>query len=88
MDLSLQDVFDRARASGAWLTPAEADLVFAAAVRVASENGAPPVPGRILLAPDGHLSVSQVDPPERRAYLAPELLAADPPRRTEPRVQV
>ena len=89
MELSLQQIFDRARATQEWLPAAEAELSFTAAVRLAAEQGAPLRPARMLLSEAGVLTLSPRDPGEDRAgYLAPELLTADPPRRTEGRVQV
>ena len=89
MELSLQQIFDRACATQEWLPAAEAELIFTAAVRLAAEHGAPLRPARMLLTEAGVLTLAARDPGEDRAgYLAPELLAADPPRRTEGRVQV
>jgi tetratricopeptide (TPR) repeat protein len=87
--LSLQQLIDRARAAGQQLPAEEAGLLFAAAVRLAAEQGAPLRPSRLLLLMSGAVALASRDEGEDRpGYLAPELAAADPPRRTEGRVQV
>ncbi len=87
--LSLQQLIDRARSAGQQLPAEEAGLLFAAAVRLGAEQGAPLRPARLLLLASGALALASRDEvDDRPGYLAPELSSAEPPRRTEGRVQV
>jgi len=87
MDISLREIFDRARAAQEWVPPAEADLLFAAALRKAVEQGAPLSPARIILREGGFLELIMQDTgPEPEDYRAPELAIGDlqrPDARTE-----
>jgi tetratricopeptide (TPR) repeat protein len=87
--LSLAQLFERVRAAGERLSEEEAGLLFAAAVRLGSEQGAALHPARLLLLAGGALEVaSREEGWDHPGYLAPELAQPDPPRRTEGRVQV
>ena len=90
--INLHDILDKCRSSGLKLAPGEASVLFAAAVRLAATSGST-VRSRLLEIDElGGLHLLPFDETERResepSYLAPELLGSDPPRRSEPRVQV
>ncbi|TMA28454.1 MAG: hypothetical protein E6J78_05860, partial [Deltaproteobacteria bacterium] len=88
---NVYEILERARASGQRLSEKEAAVLFAAAIRLAANQGAT-VRGRLVeLDDNGGLHLAPFDdeaPEEEPGYLAPELLAADAPRKSEPRVQV
>ena len=87
--ISLQTLLERARLARVKLPPLEASALFAAAMRLAVEQGIAPRPCQLLLDDKGTLSLARDETgPAAPGYLAPELSADDPPRRTEPRVQV
>jgi tetratricopeptide (TPR) repeat protein len=73
------------------LSAHEAAVLYAAAVRLASAQGAT-LRGRLVqIDESGGLHLAPFDdqaPEEEPGYLAPELLGADAPRKGEPRVQV
>ena len=75
--LSLQQLIDRARSAGQQLPAEEAGLLFAAAVRLGAEQGAPLRPARLLLLASGALALASRDEvDDRPGYLAPELSSA------------
>jgi tetratricopeptide (TPR) repeat protein len=88
---TLREILDKARAAKQRLPPNEAAVVFAAVVRLASAQKAS-VRARLVQIDDaGGLRLAPLD--ERIAetdggYEAPELLAANGPRKNDPRVQV
>src|SRR5207302_8338748 len=88
---NVYEILERARASGQRLSEKEAAVLFAAAIRLAANQGAT-VRGRLVELDDNaglHLAPFDDEAPEEEpGYLAPELLAADAPRKSEPRVQV
>jgi tetratricopeptide (TPR) repeat protein len=90
--INLHDILDKSRSSGQKLAPGEASVLFAAAVRLAATQGSTLRSRLLELDELGGLHLLPFDETERResepSYLAPELLGADPPRRSEPRVQV
>jgi tetratricopeptide (TPR) repeat protein len=90
--INLHDILDKSRSSGQKLAPGEASVLFAAAVRLAATSGST-LRSRLLEIDElGGLHLLPFDETERResepSYLAPELLGSEPPRRSEPRVQV
>src|SRR5207302_4580681 len=88
---NVYEILERARASGQRLSEKEAAVLFAAAIRLAANQGAT-VRGRLVeLDDNAGLHLAPFDDhaaEEEPGYLAPELLAADAPRKSEPRVQV
>jgi tetratricopeptide (TPR) repeat protein len=88
MDLSLQEIFERARAAQEWVPPMEADLLFAAALKKAVELGVPLSPAKVMLREGGFLELVMKDTgPEPEQYRAPEA-GLDDPRRLDPRALV
>src|SRR5450432_1701350 len=90
--INLHDILDKSRSSGLKLAAGEAAVLFAAAVRLAATQGST-LRSRLLEIDElGGLHLLPFDETERResepSYLAPELLGMEPPRRSEPRVQV
>ena len=85
------EILEKARAAGHRLPYNEAAVLFAAAIRLAAAHGST-LRGRLVQIDEaGGLHVEAFDehaPEAEPGYLAPELLAADAPPRTEPRVQV
>jgi tetratricopeptide (TPR) repeat protein len=90
--INLHDILDKSRSSGQKLAPGEASVLFAAAVRLAATQGSTLRSRLLELDELGGLHLLPFDETERResepSYLAPELLGSEPPRRSEPRVQV
>ena len=89
--MTVHDILERARVSGQRLSPADAGLLFAAAMRLAAAQGATLRSRLVQLDEQGTLHLLPFDdqlPELEPGYLAPELLAADAPRKSEPRVQV
>ncbi len=89
--MTVHDILERARASGQRLSATEAGALFSAAVRLASAQGATLRSRLVQLDDQGSLHLLPFDdqlPELEMGYLAPELLAADAPRKSEPRVQV
>lgn len=88
---NVQEILEKARSSGQRLSAHEAAVLYAAAVRLASAQGAT-LRGRLVqIDESGGLHLAPFDdqaPEEEPGYLAPELLGADAPRKGEPRVQV
>ncbi len=88
---NVYDILEKSFATGARLPPNEAAVLFAAAVRQAAAQGAT-LRARLLQIDDsGVLLLAPFDdqaPESEPGYLAPELHAADAPRKSEPRVQV
>jgi tetratricopeptide (TPR) repeat protein len=88
MDLSLKEIFERARAAQEWVPPMEADLLYAAALRRAVELGVPLSPAKVMLREGGVLEmVLHNTGPEPEEYRAPEAAEGDP-RRLDPRALV
>ncbi|MGZ6142199.1 MAG: hypothetical protein ACXWLM_02620 [Myxococcales bacterium] len=88
---NVHEILEKVRAAQQRLPPNEAAVLFAAAVRLAAAQGAT-LRSRLLQIDDsGGLHLAQFDdqaPETEPGYLAPELLGADAPRKSEPRVQV
>ena len=89
--MNVHEILEKARAAGHRLPYNEAAVLFAAAIRLAAAHGST-LRGRLVQIDEaGGLHVEAFDehaPEAEPGYLAPELLAADAPPRTEPRVQV
>jgi len=89
--MNVHEILEKARAAGHRLPYNEAAVLFAAAVRLAAAHGST-LRGRLVQIDEaGGLHVEAFDehaPEAEPGYLAPELLAADAPPRTDPRVQV
>jgi len=89
--MNLHEILEKARAAGHRLPYNEAAVLFAAAVRLAAAHGST-LRGRLVQIDEaGGLHVEGFDehaPEAEPGYLAPELLAADAPPRTDARVQV
>jgi tetratricopeptide (TPR) repeat protein len=78
-----------ARAAGEKLPGAEASALFAAAMRLAVDQGHAPRPEELRIDDAGVLTLVRGEASSLpSAYLAPELSGDDPPRSSEPRVQV
>src|ERR1700682_1316313 len=89
--ISVHDILERSRASGQPLPAREATLLFAAAMRLAAPQGATLRSRLVGIDEQGALHLAPFDdrqPELEPGYLAPELLSADAPRKSEPRVQV
>jgi tetratricopeptide (TPR) repeat protein len=88
---NVHDILEKVRAAGQRLPPNEAAVLFAAVVRLAAAQGAT-LRGRLVQIDEAgalHLAAFDDQAPETEpGYLAPELLAKDAPRKSEPRVQV
>jgi tetratricopeptide (TPR) repeat protein len=84
-----EQILSSARAAGEKLPGAEASALFAAAMRLAVDQGYAPRPEELHIDDAGLLTLARDEagslPP---AYLAPEMSGNDPPRGSEPRVQV
>jgi tetratricopeptide (TPR) repeat protein len=89
--MNVHEILEKARAAGHRLPYNEAAVLFAAAVRLAAAHGST-LRGRLVQIDEaGGLHVEAFDehaPEAEPGYLAPELLAADAPPRTDARVQV
>jgi tetratricopeptide (TPR) repeat protein len=78
-----------ARAAGEKLPGVEASTLFAAAMRLAVDQGHAPRPEELHIDDAGVLTLVREEAGSLpAAYLAPEMSGDDPPRRSEPRVQV
>ena len=89
--VTVHDILERARATGQRLSTTEAGVLLSAAVRLASAQGATLRSRLVQLDEQGSLHLLPFDdqhPELETGYLAPELLGADAPRKSEPRVQV
>jgi tetratricopeptide (TPR) repeat protein len=89
--INVHDVLEKARTSGQELSPSEAAVLFAAAVRLAAARSLT-LRSRLLEIDEGgglHLSAFDEHKGEAEpAYLAPELRGPEAPPHNEPRVQV
>jgi len=89
--MNVHEILEKARAAGHRLPYNEAAVLFAAAIRLAAAHGST-LRGRLVQIDEaGGLHVEAFDehaPEAEPGYLAPELLAADAPPRTDSRVQV
>ncbi len=89
--MNVHEILEKARAAGHRLPYNEGAVLFAAAVRLAAAHTST-LRGRLVQIDEaGGLHVEAFDehaPEAEPGYLAPELLAADAPARTDPRVQV
>jgi tetratricopeptide (TPR) repeat protein len=89
--ISAYEILEKSRAAGHRLPYNEAAVLFAGAVRLAAANDST-VRGRLVRIDDaGGLHVEAFDeqaPEAEPAYLAPELLSADAPDKSDPKVQV
>lgn len=88
---NVHEILEKVRAAHQRLPANEAAVLFAAAVRLAAAQGAT-LRGRLVQIDDsGGLHLAPFDdaaPETEPGYLAPELLGAEAPRKSEPRVQV
>ncbi len=82
MDLSLRQIFDRARAAQEWVPPSEAELLFAVALRLAVEQATPLAASRIILHEGGVLELTvdehAEDPADERTLVLGEGEGARP----------
>jgi tetratricopeptide (TPR) repeat protein len=89
--ITVHEILEKARASGHRLPYNEAAVLYAAAVRLADAQGAT-LRGRLVQIDDAgglHVDGYDEDAPEAEpGYMAPELLAAEAPPKSDPRVQV
>src|SRR3954468_12874998 len=88
---NLHEILEKARAAGHPLAYNEAAVLFAAVMRLAAGQNATLRARLVQIDEPGGLHVAPFDdrgPESEPGYEAPELLAKDPPRRNEPRVQV
>ena len=88
---NLHDILEKARSSGQRLSASEAAVLYAAIVRAAAAQGATLRARLAQIDESGALHLAPFDdqaPEGEPGYLAPELLAKDAPRKSEPRVQV
>jgi tetratricopeptide (TPR) repeat protein len=89
--ITLHEILEKARASGHRLPYNEAAVLYAAAVRLADAQDET-LRGRLVQIDDAgglHVGGFDEDAPEAEpGYMAPELLAADAPPKSDPRVQV
>ena len=88
---NVYEILEKVRTARQRLPPNEAAVLFAAAVRLAAAQGATLRARLVQLDDSGGLHLAAFDdqaPEPEPGYLAPELLAADAPRKSEPRVQV
>jgi len=89
--ITVHEILEKARASGHRLPYNEAAVLYAAAVRLADAQDAT-LRGRLVQIDDAgglHVGGFDEDAPEAEpGYMAPELLAADAPPKSDPRVQV
>ena len=89
--ITAREILDKARASGHRLPYNEAAVLFAAAVRLAAANDSTVRGWLVLIDEAGGLHVGVFDehaPEAEPAYLAPELMTADAPDKSDPKVQV
>ena len=87
----LHDVLARARAAQQKLPPADAAWLFAAVMRLAASQAATLRSRLVQIEVGGTLTLLPFDaaaPDDEPGYFAPELLEAEAPGKTEPRVQV
>jgi hypothetical protein len=89
--ITARDILEKARASGHRLPYNEAAVLFAAAVRLAAAQDATIRGWLVLIDEAGGLHVGVFDehaPEAEPAFLAPELMTADAPDKSDPKVQV
>jgi tetratricopeptide (TPR) repeat protein len=89
--ITAREILDKARASGHRLPYNEAAVLFAAAVRLAAVNDSTLRGWLVLIDEAGglHVGVFEENAPEAEpAFLAPELMTADAPDKSDPKVQV
>lgn len=89
--ITAREILDKARASGHRLPYNEAAVLFAAAVRLAAANDSTLRGWLVLIDEAGGLHVGVFDehaPEAEPAFLAPELMTADAPDKSDPKVQV
>ncbi len=89
--ITAREILDKARASGHRLPYNEAAVLFAAAVRLAAAQDATLRGWLVLIDEAGGLHVGVFDeqaPEAEPAYLAPELMAAEAPEKSDTKVQV
>jgi tetratricopeptide (TPR) repeat protein len=89
--MNVHEILEKARAAGHRLPYNEAAVLFAAAIRVAAAHSSTLRGKLVQIDEAGGLHVEAFDehaPEAEPGYLAPELLAADAPPRTDVRVQV
>src|SRR5258705_777723 len=89
--MNLHEILEKARTAGQRLPYNESAVLYAAAVRLAAAHNAT-LRGRLVQIDEaGGLHLQPFDehaPESEPGYLAPELLSADAPPKTDPRVQV
>ncbi len=88
---NVHEILGKVRAAKQRLPPNEGAVLFAAALRLAAAQGATLRARLVQIDDSGGLHLVPFDdqsPETEPGYLAPELLAADAPRKSEPRVQV
>ncbi len=88
---NVYEILEKVRTSRQRLPVNEAAVLFAAALRLAAAQGATLRARLVQIDDSGGLHLGAFDdqaPEPEPGYLAPELLAADAPRKSEPRVQV
>jgi tetratricopeptide (TPR) repeat protein len=89
--MNLHEILEKARSAGQRLPYNEAAVLFAAAVRIAAAQGSTLRGALVQIDDSGLLHVGTFDehaPEGEPGYLAPELLAADAPPKSDPSVQV
>jgi len=89
--MNLHEILEKARSAGQRLPYNEAAVLFAAAVRIAAAHGSTLRGALVQIDEAGLLHVGAFDehaPEAEPGYLAPELLAADAPPKSDPSVQV
>ena len=88
---NVYEILEKVRTARQRLPPNEAAVLFAAALRLAAAQGATLRARLVQIDDSGGLHLAPFDdqaPESEPGYLAPELLSADAPRKSEPRVQV
>jgi tetratricopeptide (TPR) repeat protein len=88
---NVYEILGKVRGAKQRLPANEATVLFAAALRLAAAQGATLRARLVQIDDSGGLRLVPFDdqsPETEPGYLAPELLAADAPRKSEPRVQV
>ncbi len=88
---NVYEILEKVRTARQRLPPNEAAVLFAAALRLAAAQGSTLRARLVQIDDTGGLHLGAFDdqaPEPEPGYLAPELLASDAPRKSEPRVQV
>ena len=88
---NVYEILEKVRTARQRVPPNEAAVLFAAALRLAAAQGATLRARLVQIDDSGGLHLAPFDdqaPEVEPGYLAPELLSADAPRKSEPRVQV